>query len=109
MHKILTIVAGTAVAVAGSIALTGTASAATYLGGVNVQSYCSQFNSNGFTYTAEVVAPGDAYSWRCYTPAGNGGWLGVNMNLACEQQHGNPSAYGRPANAGNPYSWGCYV
>lgn len=106
MRKLLTIVAGTAAAVAGSIALTGTASAATYLGGVNVQTYCSQFNGSGYSYTAQVVAPGDAYSWRCYTP---GIWLGVNMNLACEQQHGNSAAYGRPADAGNPYSWGCYV
>jgi hypothetical protein len=92
------LLAATATAVGAAPAL-----AATDLGGINVQAYCS---TNYPGSSAQLVAPYDASSWRCFVPSPNGIWVAVNMNLACIQQYGS-GAYAA-AGSGNPYSWRCW-
>jgi hypothetical protein len=91
-----------AATVAASVAAAQPAAAYTVLGGVSVQSYC-RYN-DGSSFNAVIVAPGNAYSWRCYN--GSQTWYGVTMNTACHQQY-SPSANAIALNGSDPYSWRC--
>lgn len=76
------------------------ASAATYLGGVNVAMACIIQHGNT---TAKVIYP-NVMGWRCVAP--NGAQYGVSMNQACVYQYG-AGAYSAYVNFNNPYSWYC--
>jgi hypothetical protein len=83
-------------------------------GGLNLDVYCSKnfFNlyaGGGFS-RAKALNWSDVYSWRC-EQFYNFGWVfrsgGIDMNLACRQQHGNQyrATFSNRNNAG---SWYCY-
>jgi hypothetical protein len=86
-----------------AVSFAGAESAAAYtiVGTVSVQTYCQ--NNFGSSFNATIVSPGNAYSWRCYN--GVQTWQGVNMNVACSQQHATPDAIA--LDNSNPYSWRC--
>jgi hypothetical protein len=89
------------------------ASAATYLGGVNVASYCARNVASGNPYVASrAVNINNRWDgWRCATTYG--ALVTVNMNLACAQQYPKswwwqPTAYADHGTSISAYSWGCY-
>lgn len=93
-----------ALAMIGMVGLSQPASAA---GGVSVASYCST-NYAGASPSAVLVSS-DAYGWRCKVR-----WhifweyVGVDMNVACKQQHGtSSSAYLLNNDSSSPYNWRC--
>lgn len=103
---------GSAIAVislvfAGTAAASASANAATRVGGVDVERVC-QFD---FDYHA-YVASWSAWGWRC-NPVPNNQYYKVldqnaDMNKACRLQYGGTS-WANAADAGNPYSWSCYI
>jgi hypothetical protein len=95
-------------AVAAALALAPTAHAG-YLGGVDVQGWCSTLPFQGDLTTE---APNGAYSWKCvFTPpgafAGGPTKRDVDMNAACARQYGG-GAWAKPLNANDAWSWRCY-
>jgi hypothetical protein len=79
------------------------ASAATRLGGVNMQEACNtQWPALGLT--AVVLNGSNAYSWRC---TNNFGFTqGISVNAECVTQYG-AGAYAGLGSVSNPYSWYC--
>lgn len=86
------------------------ATAATYLGGVNLKAACGALNP-GYPSTAYVytVAPHDAGTWRCSLKGFTGGWytVGFDMNRVCRWHYGS-GAYAVALNWSDKYSWRCY-
>ncbi|PIE00865.1 MAG: hypothetical protein CSA81_13365, partial [Acidobacteria bacterium] len=93
-----------ALATVGMLGFSQPASAAV---GVSVVEYCST-NYAGASPSAVLVSD-DAYGWRCKLR-----WhifwrhLGVDMHVACKQQHGTSSrAYLLNNDSSSPYNWRC--
>jgi hypothetical protein len=85
---------------------TSTASASTWLGGVDMQRACSvQWAAYGPT-TAVVLDQHNAYSWRCRSNYTSYILGGVSVNQECVLQYGS-GAYAGLVSASNPYSWYC--
>lgn len=80
------------------------ASAATRLGGVDMQRACNTQYPPSFGLKATVMNQRDAYSWRCTAPFDS--TRQINVNAACANQYGG-GAYQGLADARNPYSWYC--
>ena len=98
------VVAG-AIGIAASVVGTALpASAATQLGGVDMQRACNN-QYPGMGLRATVLDPGNAYSWRCRAPWGY--TAGLNLNAACNEQYGG-GAWATPLDPRNAYSWRCY-
>lgn len=84
----------------------GEASAATRVGGVDVERVC-QFDYGFHAYIAVWAANG----WRCNPVPGNSYYKvldrNADMNKACRIQYGS-SSWSSFSDGGNPYSWSCY-
>jgi hypothetical protein len=90
----------------GGLMFANTASASTYLGGVDMQRACSvQWATYGPT-TAIVLDQHNAYSWKCRSNYTHYILGGVSVNQECALQYGW-GAYAGLYNASNPYSWYC--
>jgi hypothetical protein len=82
------------------------ASAATDLGGLSVEAACD--NQWGVYTYAQLVLPGNAYSWRCrLNLGGQSTFFTVDLNRECARVYG-PGAWAAPLDSGNPYSWRCF-
>jgi hypothetical protein len=79
------------------------ASAATRLGGVDMQRACTTQNP-GMGLAAVVTDQHNAYSWRCTSPWGYS--VGIDTNRECVTQYGS-GAYAGLDSTANPYSWYC--
>ncbi|MGW0359240.1 hypothetical protein ACWDXV_34050 [Nocardia nova] len=90
-------------AAAGAAFAPAIASAGTYLGGVDMNAYCSWRYEGA---TARVLDPNSAYSWSCmHGPVVAGP---VNVDVQCRHQYpGTPGAYSGLRNSRDPYSWYC--
>jgi hypothetical protein len=86
-----------------SLATAAPASAATIIGGVDMQRACTK-QYPGMGLTAVVLDGNNAYSWKCRSPWGYTG--GINVNAACGEQYGG-GAYSTVLNPRDPYSWRC--
>jgi len=75
------------------------ATAATALGGVNLQGYCANAGYDG----ARLVGTTPA-DWRCYTGATD---YSIDINAACDWQYNVSNAYASSTN-GDPFSWICW-
>lgn len=102
------IIAGAA-ATGATVALLATgaapASAAVYLGGVNMQDACNR-QWPGFGTVATIVPPSDAYHWRCVTRWDSSTYQ-ISVAQECRVQYG-PSALAGLRDWRNPYSWYCW-
>lgn len=89
------------------------AAAATYLGGIDLWSYCAaKYNEVPGTLSVFTVWPHDAGSWRCQFRDRTGYvWrtVGFDMYAACRWQYGRSDAYARSYDWSNPRSWQCFV
>lgn len=91
------------------------ASAATRLGGLNIQRYCEATKIQGFDVTRQYLGDKrNPYTWGCLDSLWFGppiGWAqvgrGIDMTQACRMQHGK-GAYARVLDQHNAYSWKCY-
>ncbi|TCO46865.1 NlpC/P60 family protein [Kribbella antiqua] len=101
MRKLLLIGAITAVLALPAVTATQ-ASAATVLGGVDMQRACdTQYPGRGSRAT--VTNWSSAYSWKCVAPSFSGG---IDVNRACATQY-SQGAYAGLRDAANPYTWFC--
>jgi len=101
MRKLLLIAAMTAGLAVPAVTATQ-ASAATTLGGVDMQRACdTQYPGRGSRAT--VTNWSSAYSWRCVAPSFSGG---IDVSRECVTQYGQ-GAYAGLRDAANPYSWYC--
>ena len=93
--------AATAIGAATVAAAATPAQASVIIGGIDVARQCrAQY---GASWTATVLDPGNAYSWRCtYSGYANG----VNMNSGCVNQYG-AGAFAVLLDPNNAYSWRC--
>ena len=82
-----------------TLSVASPASAATSLGGVDMQRACNVQHPGS---TATVLNQTDAYSWRCV----GGATYGINVSAACANQYW-PGAYAGLGSTTNPYSWYC--
>ncbi|WP_427132031.1 hypothetical protein [Pseudarthrobacter sp. S9] len=104
VRKALTMGAVFALTTAGLLAGSAPASAASYLGGVDMQRACNTQYYDAFHYRAEILNQYDAYSWRCVNDGDTTNK--IDVDLACMIQ------YGAGARAGlvywwDPHSWYC--
>jgi len=83
------------------IAGVGPAQAANYVGGLNLDTACSEQGNKAF---ARLVGT-TAYDWRCV--ALNGSLVGINIPLACHNKYG-PYTVDRIANFYDANSWQCW-
>lgn len=89
------------------------ASAATRLGGINLNSYCSKTVNAGDGSVARLVE-NNAYGWRCVDSTWTGapfGWAtyrvrGMDLNHACRLQYGNGAYVKLVQN--HAQGWVCY-
>lgn len=114
----------------GAFAATGEqASAATRVGGLDIQGWCeSKYFTWSINYVTVVKAALDGHNvdgWRCRVATGkvypNTGWgsnatyehvvdgyvYSVDMDDVCRRQYGS-RAFARYSNWNDPYSWSCY-
>ena len=105
----ITVLASAALfALGGTAALTQPASAATRLGGIDMQAACNnQYPGQG--RIAKVVT-NNVYGWKCVTgvvPVAPGD---ISTWQQCQVQYGaNRGVYSNYTSYSNPYSWGCYL
>jgi hypothetical protein len=87
----------------GVAAFATTASASTYLGGVDMQRACST-QQPAMGLAAVVTNQRNAYSWQCKAPWGYA--VGIDVNRECVTQYGS-GAFAGLGSSTNPYSWYC--
>jgi hypothetical protein len=104
-------VASAAISVAlsvGGVAIAAApASAATRLGGINMQAACDdQYPGQG---RIAKIRTWNVYGWKCVTgvvPVADGD---ISTWRQCQNQFGwNRGVYSNYTNYNDPYSWGCY-
>lgn len=82
-----------------------TASAATVLGGVDMQAACdNQYPGQG---RKAKIRTWNVYGWKCVTgvvPVADGN---IDVWLQCRTQYKRTNAYGSFRNYSDPYSWFC--
>ncbi|PSR84023.1 hypothetical protein BD289DRAFT_434946 [Coniella lustricola] len=91
-------------AVAGLVLLARSVTAATYVGGVDMQAACQEQYAN--SSEQGILTGSSAYDWVCYNPS-TGASGSVDVNEYCQYTYGG-SAYADPQ-GGGAYDWGCYV
>ncbi|NOK61744.1 MAG: hypothetical protein GFH27_549281n135 [Chloroflexi bacterium AL-W] len=79
--------------------------AATDVGGMDLYTYCQVHHKWGAPQTAVLVAPFNAYAWRCRD--WTGGLNSIHVNHVCAWQYGH-GAWASTSNWEDPYSWRCY-
>ena len=96
---------GTFGALAAATLLAGTASAGTYLGGVNMQACCQEQNANS---AEQGIANGSGCDdWLCYNPDTGSDDGGINVDECCQETYSNGAAYS--GCSGGVYNWACYA
>jgi hypothetical protein len=109
------------------LAMLQPASAATDIGGLNLQRECERIIKSdprravsAHSIQAFAANPKDAYSWRCVAADINdnkpgGDYMrynyGFDLNKACKVQHPRYSvtAYAKPMNQQDAFSWRCFA
>jgi hypothetical protein len=87
------------------VAAAAPASAATVLGGVDMQAACNiQYPGQG---RKAKIRTWNVYGWKCVTgvvPVADGD---IDVWKQCRTQYNKPNAYGNFRNYYDPYSWYC--
>lgn len=103
-RRLIVGVAGVAAAAAMSLGVAPSASAATPVGGVDMQRACSTQYPSSWGLKATYGNRWDAYSWRCSSPWGYRG--GIDVNRACVDQYGS-GAWSGLRSRWDAFSWYC--
>ena len=76
------------------------------LGGIDLDGYCRSRGYIGAVLVGPAQGPNAAYDWRCRSS--DGGATGISVDDACRWMYSDPSAYSRPKDQNDAYSWRCY-